>query len=345
MEPSKEAEDAQHAQTPAAVSSMDDRGNEVEIGRCVHVVPHCRYLLDENMRIISVDENFEKLTGYSQEDIQRETIYQIDMIPEEDRTEYLCQTNAILAKSPMAFEEHRLRCKDGTSIYVFCYGRIYYDSISRAERSEIIVAQVSHTYSMKMMTEAEQTKAQSRLRYWERTYRTDSLTGLMNHAAFRSDVELKLLEDKHRVMMLMMDVDKFKEYNDTNGHHDGDRFLILVAQTLLSSLRQEDRACRMGGDEFAAAIFFPKTADMAVLAERAQQVFDRMNLTLKGTPGGVGISVGAAVAKTGMTFNQLYEAADKALYHAKENGRGRIVFGEGVQNTTKNGGSREGSGD
>lgn len=325
-EAAPDAEGAQPVQAPAAVSSMAERSSGVEMGRCVHVVPHCRYLLDENMRIISVDENFEKLTGYTQEDIQQQTIYQVDMIPEEDRTEYLCQTNAILAKNPMAFEEHRLRCKDGTSIYVFCYGRMYFDSIARAERSEIIIAEVSNTYSMKMITDAEQSKAQSRLRHWERTYRTDSLTGLMNHAAFRSDVELKLLENKNRIMMLMMDVDKFKEYNDTYGHHDGDRFLILVAQTLLSSLRQEDRACRMGGDEFAAAIFFPKNADGAVLAERAQQVFDRMNLTLKGIPGGVGISVGAAVAQAGMTFNQLYEAADKALYRAKENGRGRIVL-------------------
>ena len=83
----------------------------------------------------------------------------------------------------------------------------------------------------------------------------------------------------------------------------------------------------MGGDEFAAAIFFPKEADPSMLAERAQQVFDRMNLTLKGTPGGVGISVGMAVSREGMTFNQLYEAADRALYQAKENGRGRIVLG------------------
>lgn len=315
------------AQQNAFLSSMANRSGTVDKERCVHVVPHSRYLLDENMRIIYVDENFEKLTGYTREDIQNQTIYQAEMIPEEDRTEYLCQTNAVLAKSPMAFEEHRLRRKDGTSIYVLCYGRVYYDSIARAERSEIIVAEVNNTYSMKMITDAEQSKAQSRLRYWERTYRTDSLTGLMNHAAFRSDVELKLLEGKNRIMMLMMDVDKFKNYNDTYGHHDGDRFLILVAQTILSSLRQEDSACRMGGDEFAAAIFFQKDADDALMAERAQQVFDRLNLTLKGTPGGGSISVGMTVARDGMTFNQLYEAADKALYMAKENGRGRLVIG------------------
>ena len=69
-------------------------------------------------------------------------------------------------------------------------------------------------------------------------------------------------------MMLMMDVDKFKEYNDTFGHHNGDKFLILVAQTLNMSLRKEDRACRMGGDEFAAMLFFGADASPELMKKR-----------------------------------------------------------------------------
>ena len=161
---------------------------------------------------------------------------------------------------------------------------------------------------MRMLTNAEQNKAQRRLRYWEHTYRRDSLTGLLNHAAFRSDVELKLLEGKSKIMMLMMDVDRFKAYNDTFGHHEGDKFLILVAQTLLAALKKEDRACRMGGDEFAAILFF-----------------DKVNITLKTVEGGAGVSMGMVITESEMTFNQLYEAADKALYQAKEHGRGRLA--------------------
>ena len=292
----------------------------------VHLVPYSRYVLDESMRIVSVDENFEKLTGYTQEDIRERVMIQADLIPEEERTEYLCHTNACLAKGSMVFQEHKLRRKDGTDIYVFCFGRIYFDSVVRAERSEIIIADITKTYSMKMLADAEQNKAQIRLRYWEKTYRKDSLTGLLNHAAFRSDVELKLLEGKSKVLMLMMDVDKFKEYNDTFGHHNGDKFLILVAQTLDISLRKEDRACRMGGDEFAAALFFDLNASEASIRERAQQIFDKVNITLKGADGGTGISMGVVIAQPETTFNQLYEAADKALYQAKENGRGRLVI-------------------
>ena len=300
--------------------------NGTETCHHVHSVPYSRYVLDESMRIVSADENFEKLTGYTPKDIQARSVLQADLIPEEERTEYLCHTNACLAKSPMVFQEHKLRRKDGSDIYVFCFGRVYFDSAVRAERSEIIIADITKTYSVKMLADAEQNKAQIRLKYWEETYRRDSLTGLLNHAAFRSDLELKLLEGKSKVMMLMMDVDKFKEYNDTFGHHNGDKFLILVAQTLHMSLRKEDRACRMGGDEFAAALFFSLNTPEATIQERAQQIFDKVSITLKGADGRTGISMGVAIAEPDATFNQLYEASDKALYQAKENGRGRLVI-------------------
>lgn len=302
----------------------------IETGQHVHSVTYSRYVLDENMRIVAVDENFEKLTGYSQEDIQENPMLQADLIPDEERMEYLCHTNACLAKSPLVFQEHRIRRKDGTNVYVFCFGRVYFDSAVRTERSEIIIADITSTYSVKMLADAEQNKAQIRLKHWEDTYRRDSLTGLLNHAAFRSDVELKLLEGKSRVLMMMMDVDHFKQYNDTFGHHNGDKFLILVAQALQTSLRKEDRACRMGGDEFAAALYFSTDTSEAAIQERAQQIFDKMSLTLKGANEQTGISMGVAIAADGATFLQLYEASDRALYQAKENGRNRLVFFENL---------------
>ena len=92
----------------------------------------------------------------------------------------------------------------------------------------------------------------------------------------------------------------------------------------MMSLRKEDRACRMGGDEFAAALFFNKETPDTQLQERARQIFDKVNITLKAVEGGAGISMGMVIADSEATFNQLYEAADKALYHAKEHGRGRL---------------------
>ena len=84
----------------------------------------------------------------------------------------------------------------------------------------------------------------------------------------------------------------------------------------------------MGGDEFAAALFFDMEMPEAVIRERAQQLFDKVSITLKGADGRTGISMGVVIAKPDMTLNQLYEASDKALYQAKENGRGRLVISQ-----------------
>ncbi len=319
----QEKEKPQHKQ----VAKPEDNSTLQE-AFCVHTVQCSRYLLDGSWNILSVDDNFEKLTGYSGEDVEKNSMNQMDLIPEADRTEYLCRTNANLAKSTYVLQEHRLHRKDGKDIYVFCYGRVFYDSAVKQDRAEIIISDVSSTYSMKILTDAEQNKAEVRLRNWENTYRTDSLTGLLNHAAFRNDMEMKLLSGDFNAMMIMIDVDKFKQYNDTYGHHNGDKYLILVAQTLLVSLRNEDFASRMGGDEFAVMMFFNKSVPEKAIKEHAQQIFDKVNLTVKSAEGGTGISMGAVIAKSEATFNRLYEEADNALYEAKESGRGRLVVKE-----------------
>ena len=323
-DPEKSAQLPYTREAPSAPADVS-----AETGSHVHIVPCSRYVLDESMRIVYADESFEKMTGYSPEDVQTSVIHQADLIPEEERTEYLCTVNALLSKNTILLLEHKIRRKDGSVIYVFCSGRVYFDSVTRQERSEIIIVDLVRTHSMKLLADAEQSKAQVRLKYWEDTYRRDPLTGLMNHAAFRSDVELKLLGGRCTVVMLMADVDKFKQYNDRLGHHNGDKFLILVAQALSLALRKEDCACRLGGDEFAAALFFDSDTRESVIMERVQQIYDKVNIALKGIDGGTGISMGAALAAPDTTFNQLYEASDMALYQAKESGRGRLVISPG----------------
>ena len=82
----------------------------------------------------------------------------------------------------------------------------------------------------------------------------------------------------------------------------------------------------MGGDEFAAALCFEANTPETAIRARAQQIFDKVSLTLKGTDGGTGVSVGMAISQADTTFTQLYEESDKALYQAKQNGRCRLVI-------------------
>ena len=305
-------------------TSMRDQ-HEQPLASAVHQILYTRYILDCDNKIIMVDDRFEALTGYTREEAME--MYQSDLIPPEDRMEYLCLVNEEIAKVPNLYLEHRLQRKDGRTIYVFCYGKMFYDSAVRSNVTEVIVTDVTDTYSMRVIANHERARAQTQLEKWESTFRRDSLTELMNHSAFQNDVEAALLRGDSRVMMLMMDVDQFKEYNDTYGHHAGDEYLILIAHALSGALRRDDLACRMGGDEFAAALCFDPDCDTALMYERAQQVFDKISMTLSSTQGSSSLSMGAVVSSEELSsFDQLYEAADRAMYYSKQHGRDRISF-------------------
>ena len=296
-----------------------------EEDRGVFRINYSRYMLDYENRIVEIDDKFTEMTGYTGEDIEA-GMTQIDLIPEDEQAEYILMTNTLLAQKQFAYLEHALRRKDGRIIYVVCYGRRYYDSAAKVSRSEILISDVFDTYSIRKYVEAQRLKAEQRLSYWERTYRTDSLTGLMSHAPFRNDVELQLLKKDKRVMLLMMDVDRFKEYNDTYGHSAGDEYLVFVANVLKTLLRGSDLACRMGGDEFAAALFFDEDASVDLMEKRAAEIFRDLHKAVMGRELSTGISMGVSISDdTISNFNNLYRAADNALYVSKGKEQDRIT--------------------
>lgn len=175
-----------------------------------------------------------------------------------------------------------------------------------------------------LFTMQEHRKALIRLEQWENTYRCDSLTGLLQHAPFKNDVEQRLLDNNCKVLFLILDIDFFKQFNDTYGHHAGDKLLVLLAKSLEESLRQTDLACRMGGDEFAAALFFKPNISDELMKNRARNVFEKLHLTLQASKPSASISMGIAISNADSTFNSMYQEADSSLYIAKRNGRDRI---------------------
>lgn len=312
--------DSEESSVYSPTSTMNYNAN-------VHLVHYCKYILGENMRIIEVNDEFQNLTGYTPEDIKEQTITQLDLLVEEDRVEYFRLVAEQLGKNGIAYFEHRLRRKDGSVIFVFCYGKAYYDSAVKAERSEILCFDSANTYAMRLMMQEEQNKAERRLAKWEDKFRCDSLTGLLSHEAFKNDVEKRLLNPDTKVMLLMMDADRFKEYNDTFGHKAGDEYLIALANALTEALRKDDLASRMGGDEFAAALFYSAQTDDSIMLNRAQQICDKLNIILSSWKGGTSLSMGAVTSDHELnTFNKLYETSDKALYEAKTGGRARLAI-------------------
>jgi diguanylate cyclase (GGDEF)-like protein len=159
----------------------------------------------------------------------------------------------------------------------------------------------------------------------------DSLTRAYNRR-FLSEVLPKLVHQATRskapLSALMIDVDKFKDFNDRHGHDAGDRVLAAVARCLSEQIRMSDTLVRYGGEEFA--ILLPNTSaeNARILAERAREAVASLRTAIPQSdrPLSVNISVGvAALPDQGSTGEDLLLAADKALFRAKETGRNRVI--------------------
>lgn len=317
---------SEQSMSAPAIENSGEGDNEADLlSETTHPFEFCRYVLDNNNYIIEADDNFERFTGYTQEDIRKMHLSQIDLLPEKARTEYLMKLNEQLRTGHNALIEHIIQRKDGVRKYVICYGRQYYDPLEKVAKSEVVIADSAESYTAKMLASEEKQRAAARLNRWEHTYRKDSLTGLLSHAAFESDVELQLMDQDKTVILVMVDVDRFKEFNDTYGHRQGDEFLIMVANALDSSLRKGDQACRMGGDEFAAALYFNKGVSVEIIHNRVRQLFDTVDMTIRSAEMSTSVSMGVAIEDENLnTFNKLYDAADKALYKSKAQGRAKV---------------------
>ena len=161
----------------------------------------------------------------------------------------------------------------------------------------------------------------------------DALTNLPNRVLFRQCLNEALKRDRREskgIAVLSLDLDRFKEVNDTLGHPVGDALLNAVADRLRSCVRETDTVARLGGDEFAVVQSADgvQPSDSAALAERICAVVAAPYL-LDGHQVVVGTSVGIAVSPSGGTEpDQLLKNADLALYRAKAGGRGAYRFFE-----------------
>lgn len=153
----------------------------------------------------------------------------------------------------------------------------------------------------------------------------DHLTGLANRTLLHERLQL-LCEDGYNTGklfgVLFLDLDRFKEVNDTLGHDAGDQLLVHVAKVLLYVTRKSDTVARMGGDEFI--ILLDDIIDEAILIKIAQKIIDAIAVPLEihNTTLHVTTSIGVSLfPQHGSDFNALIKNADKALYEAKAAGR------------------------
>ncbi|OKO74205.1 diguanylate cyclase [Bradyrhizobium sp. NAS80.1] len=185
----------------------------------------------------------------------------------------------------------------------------------------------------------EQKKLETRL---EALAVEDSLTGLANRRRFDERLQeewARAYRDRSSLALLMIDVDRFKSYNDEYGHPAGDACLRVVAQVIAAEMqRPGDLAARYGGEEFAMLLPNTDAAGCARIGERIRKAIRAAGLvhTTNRASGCVTASLGGAACRPALErtagVGSLIEAADQALYAAKEAGRDRLVMSGEVTN-------------
>ena len=164
----------------------------------------------------------------------------------------------------------------------------------------------------------------------ERLAMTDELTGLANRRAFfqRGGEEIRRIQRyQSPLSLIMLDIDRFKDINDTYGHAAGDIVLQGIANILQANIRQIDVPARLGGEEFGILLLNTGVADAAKLAERLRLMIEKESYEYQGETMHVTVSIGVTEFGSEMlNLDAILSKADSALYLAKNQGRNRVVF-------------------
>ncbi len=275
------------------------------------------YLVDTQRRIQEWNAGAVALTGFTPEDVCQRTCADNILVHVDDCGTELCRQGCplqqTLADGQVRQSKLSLRHKQGYRVPVSVRTVPVRDS-----NSNIIGA----IETFREIGDAEQWKA--RIYELERAAYIDPLTGIPNRRFLETQIERLLRELQstgERFALLMIDVDGFKEINDTFGHDLGDRVMCNVSQTLMNALRGRDILGRWGGDEFVMLLSGANQQQAAALAERC-----RVLVAQTVTPNGssyvkLTISIGGAVSTAEDTPDQILKRADKQLYFSKGNGR------------------------
>lgn len=162
----------------------------------------------------------------------------------------------------------------------------------------------------------------------------DPLTSLWNRRKYDEAINLewnRCLRHQRAIALVFMDIDYFKEYNDYYGHLAGDECLTMIGQTIMDSLlRSTDMAARYGGEEFVLILSETGKEEAIKIAEMLRQKIESLHILHEQSPVSSYITVSIGVAFTipsiNSTHEDLFNAADKALYKAKANGRNQVKF-------------------
>lgn len=273
------------------------------------------------MALISLDNHFLqvnaaicKLLGYTENELVgvNQAVFSYSEELEHERG---LLYNLISGRSMSEQFEKRFRTCDGKEVWTL------------VNVSLLLQNQQPFCYLFQIHDVSEQKMVESRL---TQLAHYDALTGLANRAMLNDELERAITSARrynHRLAVIFLDLDYFKQVNDNLGHEAGDELLKIIASRLRASVRETDIVGRLGGDEFV--ILLPeirKVADILTVTDKIQSEC-RKPARIAGQDIQIGISLGASMFPDDAHDSRtLLRYADSALYHAKSHGRSHLQF-------------------
>lgn len=279
--------------------------------------------------IVDCNERAASVLGYTREELIGESLAVVHLSAAHF-ADFGERVLARLASGEMVQLEYQLRRKDGSTLWAQLSGK----TITLPEMGPGMLW-VADDITPRKQAEADQRQIIEELRETQEALRTqsirDPLTGLYNRRYMEESLQREISKARRQTTTLalfMLDLDHFKQINDTYGHVTGDWVLRKLGEIIRHSIREEDIACRYGGEEFV--LIFPNISaeDACRRAEQLRTSVEQKLVVehLGQKVGRVTISIGIAMHASGMDRETLLREADHALYRAKEQGRNRVVM-------------------
>ncbi len=289
------------------------RESEAQLSAILHNTPAAVYMLGTDGRLIHVNRRFEEVFGITS--VRSTGMSLQDLFPRETAALLLSNNQKVIeSRTALEFEEV-IPQSDGLHVYASVKSPLL-DASGQAYAIVGISTDIS-----------ERKKMEEEIRHLAHH---DALTGLPNRRLFRDITLLELAQarrNRRKLAILFLDLDRFKEINDTLGHEAGDDLLKQAAGLFRETIRASDTVARIGGDEFNIILAdIGRPEDVSDIAHKIIRRF-RSPFLVSGNELNVTTSIGISVYPDDSTeIDTLLRYADIAMYHAKESGRNTFRF-------------------
>ena len=324
---------------------MDDRLNFAPLGY---------FTIDDDSRLVEMNRTLLDAIGYTHEELQGQhlnsilssssrlfyQLYVFPMIRLQEKVEAIYMTLQSKSGQEIPILLNALRNERSGTFYNDCAcfpmkERFEYESAlltvkkSTDKRNELKKKQIKELDILRLELEAKQNELLEMNEKLKILSETDGLTGLRNRRSLQESLTafFNAHEDTHEAFsFLLIDIDHFKEINDTFGHMTGDWVLREFGRMLERQTRKEDMVARYGGEEFSLLLPNTDKTEALRIAESIRQLIETADWG-KCT---VTISIGIATIVSGDTESSLQSKADSALYVSKDQGRNRVTHASDV---------------